>query len=400
MATDQESSEYGGDTVIACAIVFIVACTLFVSLRFVSHRIGRRPLRFEDWLMIPSWVLMMGLCANAILSVKQGGVGRHEKFVLKYMPEAMIRWTQSLLVTECIYGLIFPTTKTSILLLYLGLFRVHRWMRITVFIMIAYIWMWGISILLVAIFQCNPVASQWDKTITGTCINQLAFYRWLGVPNVIHDVSMLIVPAPAVWKLQMPRKQKIALTGIFLVGSIGCIASFIRVTLFFEIDAFSDNTWASIELMSWALAEPGIIIICACAPSIWPMVARYIVGTQSRRGDPSSGATNGSAGLTSSSNVIKSERRSRVGIWDGGHGHDIDSGGADFIRLDDIEEGQQAGYDSENTSGDRGAITVTHAFMWKSEIIEPSVQDAVAIEDDRPTSRLSLMPRHDRGGKI
>jgi hypothetical protein len=136
------------------------------------------------------------------------------------MPEAMVRWTQALLVTECIYGVIFPLEKTSILLLYLDLFRVHRWLRITIYAMIVYIWMWGISIMLVAIFQCNPIPSLWDKTIDGTCIDQLSFYRWLGIPNTIHDISMLIVPAPAVWQLQMPRKQKMAVTGVFLVGSM------------------------------------------------------------------------------------------------------------------------------------------------------------------------------------
>jgi hypothetical protein len=69
MAMDTEVdnlSEYGGDTVIACAAVFIVFCTIFVFLRFFSHQIGRRPIRLGDWLMIPSWVLMMALCANAI----------------------------------------------------------------------------------------------------------------------------------------------------------------------------------------------------------------------------------------------------------------------------------------------------------------------------------------------
>ncbi|KAK9422143.1 putative Integral membrane protein [Seiridium unicorne] len=363
-STDEPSSEYGGDGVIACAIVFMVFCTLFVSLS-----------TFDS--------ILLSSANNEDVAVKQGGVGRHEQFVLKYMPEAMVHWTQALLVTQCIYGLIFPLEKTSILLLYLGLFRVHRWLRVTVYVMMAYIWMWGISILLVAIFQCTPVASQWDKTIDGTCINQLAFYRWLGIPNAIHDVSMLIVPAPAIWKLQMPRKQKIALTGVFLLGSIGCIASFIRVTLFFEVDAFSDNTWVSIQLMSWALAEPGIILICVCIPSIWPLVARYIPGAHPRRGKTSKG-TSGSGGVVS-------EQSGGIEVWDG-QSYGINQGGSNFIRLNDIED-QMAGY--ELNSSDRGAITVTNEFVWREELKGPNARGVAQAGDDRSASPQQ-MPSQER----
>jgi hypothetical protein len=60
---------YRGGSVIACSIVFIVLCTLSLLLRFVSHRIDRRLFNLEDWLMIPAWVLLMGLCANVICSM-------------------------------------------------------------------------------------------------------------------------------------------------------------------------------------------------------------------------------------------------------------------------------------------------------------------------------------------
>lgn len=47
------------------------------------------------------------------------------------------------------------------------------------------------------------------------------------------------------------------------------------MALFFKLDAFSDATWASIQLMSWTVAEPGVILICACMPALWPLVGHY-----------------------------------------------------------------------------------------------------------------------------
>lgn len=48
------------------------------------------------------------------------------------------------------------------------------------------------------------------------------------------------------------------------------------MALFFQLDAFSDNTWASVQLMSWTLAEPGVVFICASLPVFWPLVVLFM----------------------------------------------------------------------------------------------------------------------------
>lgn len=147
-------------------------------------------------------------------------MGRHQAWVLKFEPETMELYMKMLFVTEFLYGLILPLEKTSILLLYLRIFHVRRWFRFTTYVLLAFIWMWGISESLVAIFQCNPVAYHWDKSINGTCINQQSYYIWVCVPNNIHDVVMLILPMPVVWKLQIGLRKKLALSCVFVIGSL------------------------------------------------------------------------------------------------------------------------------------------------------------------------------------
>jgi len=132
----------------------------------------------------------------------------------------MVSWAQTLFVTEFIYGLLMALEKSAILLLYLRLFHIHRWFRVTTYVLLVVIWMWGISESLVAIFQCKPVTLQWNKKLDGTCINQLEYYRYVRVPNVIHDLVMLVLPLPVVWKLRIAIRQKIALMSVFLFGSM------------------------------------------------------------------------------------------------------------------------------------------------------------------------------------
>lgn len=57
-----------GDRIIAVAILFAVLCTIFFGLRFAALRLDRRRANLEDWILAPAYVLMLGLCANAIAS--------------------------------------------------------------------------------------------------------------------------------------------------------------------------------------------------------------------------------------------------------------------------------------------------------------------------------------------
>ncbi|GAP82910.1 putative integral membrane protein [Rosellinia necatrix] len=352
---------YGGNFVILWASLFIVLCTLFVALRFFSLRIGRRPAGLEDWLILPAWIIEVGLCANGICSVIYGGVGRHEAYILKYEPHALISWAQTLFVTELFYGIVFPIEKTVILLLYLRLFRIHHWFRLTTYVLITYIWLWGVSEVIVAIAQCRPIAYQWDKTIDGRCIDQLSYYRWVSVPNVIHDVVMLVLPLPIVWNLQIGLRQKLALSGVFLIGSLGCIASFVRLSIFFKLNALTDNTWASIQLQSWTLAETGVILISACLPALWPLVLRATAQLGTFRKGFSKGAS-GHDGLGSN----RSERNED---WRGSR-HGFMTTTSEFIPLQDVDDRTttiHTGQSSTNShsEADHGMrINVTTEVSW------------------------------------
>ncbi|KAH9983959.1 integral membrane protein [Xylariaceae sp. FL0662B] len=362
---DGDLFAYGGDSVIACSIVFAVLCTVFLALRFISHRVRHRPIYFEDWLMIPTWFIMMGLIANIICSVKLGDVGRHTAYVTKFEPEAMVKWGQILFATEIFYGMLFPLEKTSILLLYLRIFYVHRWFRWGTYALIAYIWVWGITEEFIAIFLCKPVAYQWDQyrpdeTPGASCLDQLAYYRWVSVPNVIHDVAMIIVPVPMIWRSKIATRQKLAVSCVFLLACSGCVASFIRISLFFSLDAFSDTTWVSIKLMSWTIAEPGVIFICACMPSLWSIIVFII---------PSIGSLRNRSGNGSCPHgTIQSKRRGDPGVWSG-HGRGLISGTDDFIPLNNVEESvascEVVGFPAKEEEGGEGSgISVTKEFSW------------------------------------
>lgn len=54
--------------------------------------------------------------------------------------------------------------------------------------------------------------------ISDTCERTRALVVIQGVGNVVSDVFLVVLPLPAVLKLQMPLKRKIAVTSMFLIG--------------------------------------------------------------------------------------------------------------------------------------------------------------------------------------
>jgi hypothetical protein len=72
---------------------------------------------------------------------------------------------------------------------------------------------------LVCIFQCQPVKAAWDITITKKrCVQINAFYLANAATNIATDLLTYTLPIPLVLKLQVPRKQKVALGVMLSLG--------------------------------------------------------------------------------------------------------------------------------------------------------------------------------------
>lgn len=133
----------------------------------------------------------------------------------------MPKFAQTLFAMEILYSLAIAIGKTSILLLYYRIFGVQRGFRMFIWAMVIFLWMWALAETIISVVQCTPVAYQWDKSLDGACIDQLATYRYIPLPNVVHDVVLLALPTPMIWQLQkVSIHQKLALTLVFLIGSL------------------------------------------------------------------------------------------------------------------------------------------------------------------------------------
>jgi hypothetical protein len=82
--------------------------------------------------------------------------------------------------------------------------------------------LWTTAIFLFQIFQCQPVAAQWDTTIPGGhCVSAESFVEAayaFSTLAVLSDWLYALMPIPMIWKIQMTIQAKIMVIGILSLG--------------------------------------------------------------------------------------------------------------------------------------------------------------------------------------
>lgn len=208
-----------------------------------------------------------------------------------------------------------PLPKIVLLLFYVRIFSNPKF-KVAVYAIATFVIAWCPAVFLTDLFQCKPVAFGWDKTLSGggTCIDVLAFFRYIAVPAVMSDAAVLVLPLPLIWQLNMTQKQKMALSGVFVLGSLGLIASIVRMVIFFQSEAFADPTWDAVTLLAWTMVEVDAVLIAACLPPLRPLFISFVQSTSklTSKVHHRLGKTNESSSSHSGSGGVQKEGFTRI----------------------------------------------------------------------------------------
>lgn len=110
--------------------------------------------------------------------------------------------------------------RLSILCFYLRIFPQRTFKRIIYAIAVGNI-VYGITFILVSVFQCIPVQAawtRWDGTVLAKCVDANALGWTSAGINIALDSIILILPLPGLTKLVMSWRQKIHILLIFGLG--------------------------------------------------------------------------------------------------------------------------------------------------------------------------------------
>lgn len=114
-----------------------------------------------------------------------------------------------------------PAVKLSLLFLYRQMFQYTRLLWF-VYGMMVLIVVWGTINLFLVTFFCTPISALW--TVNGKCL-ELDPYSY-AVINVVTTLIVWALPIPRVWRLQIPRGQKVALSLVIALGLLWVLLTF------------------------------------------------------------------------------------------------------------------------------------------------------------------------------
>ncbi|EAU37651.1 predicted protein [Aspergillus terreus NIH2624] len=246
----------GVQTALTVLAVIVVSLRLYVRTRLVRS-FGR-----DDWTMA-----IAGACH---------GLGRHIQFIdsMDQMRMNQAAFWQVIICSAT--GMAF--LKTSIALNLLR-FSPARWYAVCLWASIGFVVAYNFMAAMTFFLHCKPMQAHWDTRIKDAkCypVNLFVDFALINTSfNIFTDVLFATVPIPIVWNLQMKRRVRFYLIGVFSLGYIavgmGVVKAVYQIAYATDLDSFFNDS-----IMFWALVQFNIGILAACVPSLKPLVSKAL----------------------------------------------------------------------------------------------------------------------------
>ncbi|KAJ4069729.1 hypothetical protein NW761_003122 [Fusarium oxysporum] len=240
--TEQEAAKSSHTHLVM--VILVVCFTLCVSILFVALRFWCRCIiGFSYW-----------DDAAAVMALEWDHVYLHCTYIAAFFYKEGLFWA-----------------KMTFLLLYYKIVTLSYW-RSAYLGAIMVVVLWNICQILIFFLQCAPLEAVWNRDLRMKCVtNRLELaYVCAGI-NILTDLVVAILPLPVIWKLNLRRSQKIALSTVFGLGCFSIALAIVRIKW---VETWSLTTWDIVRPQLWALAEVTSALVCACIPTFKPLLSK------------------------------------------------------------------------------------------------------------------------------
>ncbi len=124
---------------------------------------------------------------------------------------------QGLYAAQIIYCTTITLIKVSILLMYCRAFQLRN-VRAGSWIIGSLLIIWAIVTSLLFVFICEPIQGALNPFLPSKCLPVKSILVGAAIPHVVTNVAILAMPIWHVWKLNLPRLQRVKLTFVFMLG--------------------------------------------------------------------------------------------------------------------------------------------------------------------------------------
>lgn len=122
------------------------------------------------------------------------------------------------LAADILWAAANTSVRIAVLHFYMTIFRSNRAFLTVAYALYVLVVAFGVGIVISDVLTCRPLAKYWDPLQPGVCEDSLASLVALSSCNIIADLTIVFLPLPMVWGLQITTRRKIELSIIFALG--------------------------------------------------------------------------------------------------------------------------------------------------------------------------------------
>ncbi|KAI1852845.1 hypothetical protein JX265_009818 [Neoarthrinium moseri] len=265
---------------------FTIICSIILVLRLCAARVMRRPFHVDD-----AFIIISFLCAfvrlhftdpkkACILSFEgiavwaaMNGAGMP---AAELRPDELATLLMILVLPSSITWLIGTVAiKISVLWLYTRIFSTQSFRR-WAYSLMACVSCYLVAFMAVFMTICQPIDQYWNPVPWGHC-RDTSIQEFTSVSfNLVLDLAIFILPMPWLWRLQMPRRNKIGISVMFGIGFITIGVMLWRIAATKKSVDEPDGTYWMTDIALIALLELWLGFIVACIPTLAPLLKAYV----------------------------------------------------------------------------------------------------------------------------
>ncbi|KAF2806827.1 uncharacterized protein BDZ99DRAFT_422054 [Mytilinidion resinicola] len=268
---------------IALAVTFLLLAIVSVALRFWARTTSLRSFGPDDALIIPAVLCVVGMAITMIVGTRIGEMAQH--YTNEMGPHGPVYTKHLANYEKANYTLqLLPLaslgfSKASVLCFYRRIFFVYeRFLNVNTVLMVIVV-AWAVSFFFTTLFQCKNPRTLWTtfEYSRVECVDTLPFYYAVSISGFLTDLMILASPLPIIYQLQMPLKNRIAVAGILLLGTVVCGAGITRFVTFVNIGHgifanINDITYFTTPVFAWTMIESSLAVVGANLPLLRPLL--------------------------------------------------------------------------------------------------------------------------------
>lgn len=320
--------ENRGPALVYVCIIFSTVGVILCTARVYSRLFITRAPGVDDLLIVCGLLASIALSVMVIIGNKTYFSGRHiwDIPISKFSGHRLNVW-----IAMWCYITAATFVKISVLLFYRRLsVKFSKVFLIATWVGIVYNIVYMLAFFMTLLLICDPVYAYWQSfdpiwasTHKFRCNTEGTSLPASAGLSVLGDLYSTLLPVFLIYYLDLPRKQKFALYGLFALGFLAVGAGIVRTVLLYRLlNSDFDFTWILWETWIWAVVELYVAIWAASAPALKPFFQKFFVESiesiTKNKGDavwyPSHGGLKGKTMSEDSSNLHESVVMGNIGV--------------------------------------------------------------------------------------